>query len=292
MSTNDGGALPHDNDAVKRGQRELAALARQYQTAGFISGMRILSLEEVAHQRESLKAAEAALGQSLHYLNKVHTVMPSAYSVATHPALLDIVEALMGPDILLYNATFIIEEPGDSAFVSWHQDLTYWGFDGTDQVSAWVALSVADALSGCMEMVPGSHRNGIHPHITSDDPNNILLQSQSLSDPNIAPGEVCELAPGEVSLHHGWTIHRSSPNRSADRRIGLNIQYIRPSMRQLKANVDTALLVRGTDQYGHFEPDVPATDWGLEIAAQRLADCSAQYRAIAGRSTPHRTDTL
>ena len=283
MSAKDGGALPQGNDAVKRGQRELAALARQYQTAGFISGMRILSQEEAAHHREILQAAEAALGRSLHYLNKVHTVMPSAYSIATHPALLDIVGALMGPDILLYNATFIIKEAGNSAFVSWHQDLTYWGFDGTDQVSAWVALSVADARSGCMEMVPGSHLNGIHPHITSDDPSNILLQSQSLSDLNIAPGEICELSPGEVSLHHGWTIHRSSPNRSADRRIGLNIQYIRPSMRQLKADIDTALLVRGIDRYGHFKPDVPATEWVSEIAAQRLADCSAQYQAIAGR---------
>ncbi|MEK9656411.1 MAG: phytanoyl-CoA dioxygenase family protein, partial [Halieaceae bacterium] len=119
--------------------------------------------------------------------------------------------------------------------------------------------------------------------ITSDDPNTNLLQSQSLSDLNIAPGEICELSPGEVSLHHGWTIHRSSPNRSADRRIGLNIQYIRPSMRQLKADIDTALLVRGRDQYGHFKPDVPATEWVSEIAAQRLADCSAQYQAIAGR---------
>jgi hypothetical protein len=54
-------------------------------------------------------------------------------------------------------------------------------------------------------------------------------------------------------------------------------------MRQLKADIDTALLVRGIDRYGHFKPDVPATEWVSEIAAQRLADCSAQYQAIAGR---------
>lgn len=89
MSTNDGGALPHDNDAVKRGQRELAALARQYQTAGFISGMRILSLQEVAHQRESLETAEAALGRSLHYLSEVHAVMPSSLQRRRVPIALD-----------------------------------------------------------------------------------------------------------------------------------------------------------------------------------------------------------
>ena len=117
----------------------------------------------------------------MHYLNKVHTVMPSAYEIAIHPRLLDVVEALIGPDILLYNATFIIKEPRGTAFVSWHQDLTYWGFDGADQVSAWVALSPANAFSGCMQMLPGSHRTGIQPHTTAADVDNILLQSQSLS---------------------------------------------------------------------------------------------------------------
>lgn len=269
---------------------DLAELAQQYKATGFVSGLRILSAAEAAHHRACLEMVEASLGQSLHYCNKVHTVMPSAYEMATHPRLLDIVETLIGPDILLYNATFIIKEPLSTAFVSWHQDLTYWGFDGTDQVSAWLALSPTDAVSGCLQMIPGSHQKGMCEHATSDDPNNILLQSQSLIHPDTAQSQRCELAAGEVSLHHGWTIHGSQPNRSTGRRIGLNIQYIRPSMRQLKTDQDTALLVRGTDAYGHFAPDSPATNWEPEVAARRLSACSAQYQAIAGRLNPESGD--
>ena len=89
MSANDGGALPQSNDAVKQGQRELAALARQYQTAGFIRGMRIRSSEEAARHRESLETAEAALGRWLHYLSKVHAVMPSSLQRRRVPIALD-----------------------------------------------------------------------------------------------------------------------------------------------------------------------------------------------------------
>jgi ectoine hydroxylase-related dioxygenase (phytanoyl-CoA dioxygenase family) len=268
---------------MKHKPDKLAQLAQQYEKAGFISGIQILSTQDAACHRACLEAAEAALGQSMHYLNKVHTVMPSAYEIAIHPRLLDVVEALIGPDILLYNATFIIKEPRGTAFVSWHQDLTYWGFDGADQVSAWVALSPANAFSGCMQMLPGSHRNGIQLHTTTEDVDNILLQSQSLSGLDTAEAQLCELAPGEASLHHGWTIHASQPNHSADRRIGLNVQFIRPSMRQIKTAVDTAMLVRGTDAYGHFAPDHPATEWEPEMAARRLAASSTKYQAIAGR---------
>ncbi len=53
-------------------------------------------------------------------------------------------------------------------------------------------------------------------------------------------------------------MHTSMPNQSSDRRIGLNIQYIAPSMRQLKDSTDSASLVRGQDLYNHFQTDIPA----------------------------------
>ena len=172
----------------------------------------------------------------------MHTVSRSPYELATHPRLLDIVEGILGPD-LLYNVTYIIKEPHSRAFVSWHQDLTYWGFDGSDQVSAWLALSPANAQSGCMQMIPGSHREGMRDQEIADDPDNVLLRSQTVTNVNNSLAVTCELEPREVSLHHGWTVHCSRPNLSGDRRIGLNAQYIRPSMRQTKSDHDSAMLV-------------------------------------------------
>ena len=261
----------------------LDTLSRRYHRDGYISGIPILTVGEAAMHREHLERAEEHLAHSLHYFNKVHTALRSPYELAVHPFLLDLVEALIGPDILLYNVTYIIKEPRSKAFVSWHQDLTYWGFDGADQVSAWLALSPANALSGCMQMIPRSHREGIKQQVTSHDTDNVLLQSQTISEVDEDRAESCELQPGEISLHHGWTVHCSQPNLSDDRRIGLNVQYIRPSMRQTKSSRDTAMLVRGSDSYGHFGRDEAAQSWLAEQAADKLTSASEEYRSIAGR---------
>ena len=262
------------------------SLEERYHRDGFVSGIPILSKDESLQHREQLEGAETTLGHSLHYFNKVHTVMRSPYQLATHPNLLDAVEAILGPDILLYNVTYIIKEPNSRTFVSWHQDLTYWGFDGSDQVSAWLALSPANARSGCMQMIPGSHLEGTRDQETSDDPDNVLLQSQTIINVDESRAVSCELGPGEVSLHHGWTVHCSRPNLSDDRRIGLNAQYIRPSMRQTKSDDDSAMLVRGKDTFGHYRQDEAAQSWLENDAAQKLAIAREDYQDIAGRANP------
>ena len=62
-----------------------------------------------------------------------------------------------------------------------------------------------------------------------------------------------------MSLHHGWTVHSSMPNRSDDRRIGFNAQYLAPHCRQTVHEHGTATLVRGVDEFGHFDAETPAT---------------------------------
>ena len=258
------------------------SFAVKYWANGFIDGISLLNADEVAQHRGHLEKAEHVLGHSLHYVNKVHTVLRSAYELATSPALVDQVEEILGPDILLYNVTYIIKEPGSSKFVSFHQDLTYWGFDGTEQVSAWLALSPATPESGCMRMIPGSHQQGLKEQVTGDDPDNVLNLSQTIEDVNDDDVVFSTLRPGEFSLHHGWTIHSSGPNRSTDRRIGLNIQYISPQLKQTKSDSDSAMLIRGNDPFGHFIDDVPATEWLLEDAEALLKERTKAYKAISG----------
>ena len=98
-----------------------------YQRDGFVSGIPILTPHETAIHRQHLERAESVFGSSLHYVNKVHTALKSPLEVATHPMLLDVVSSLIGPNVLVYNVTFIIKEAMTPTFVSWHQDLTYWG---------------------------------------------------------------------------------------------------------------------------------------------------------------------
>ena len=259
----------------------LRQAAESYARDGFLAPVAILSEDEAAHHRARLEAAEAEFGP-LHYKAKVHTILRSPYELATHPRVLDVVEALIGPDVLLHNVTYIVKEAGSRSHVSWHQDLTYWGFDGDAQVSMWLALSPATAESGCMRMVPGSHLAGRRAHTPTRDPTNVLLQGQTVAGVAEETAVLCPLRPGEASFHHGWTLHASLPNRSTERRIGVNVQYLAPHIRQTKHDFDSALLVRGEDRYRHFQTDLPAQVDLDPAALARHRELDRRYAAIAG----------
>ena len=229
-------------------------LASAWQRDGFVSPLPILTQEEAADHRRRFEAVEAEHG-SLHYMSKMHTVLDFAAALATDPRVLDAVEAMLGPDIMLFDVTYIVKEARSPSFVSWHQDLTYWGFSNDRQVSMWLALSPASETSGCMRMIPASHLQGRLEHVDEKDGANVLYRGQTVTGVDEARAVMCPLKPGEASFHHGWTLHASMPNHSDDRRIGFNVQYICPSVKQLVNKNETATLVRGEDRFGHYKPD-------------------------------------
>lgn len=258
----------------------LASYRPNYYQDGFLSPIRLFSAEEAARHRRIMENAEAKIG-NLHYKAKVHTILRSPFELASHRSVLDVVERLIGADILLYNVEYIVKEPQAPSYVSWHQDLTYWGFDRDAQVSMWLALSPATEKSGCMHMIPGSHSRGPREHNKTDNENNILFHGQTVDEVDEKEAVVCPLQPGEASFHHGWTLHASLPNKSNDRRIGLNVQYISPSMKQLKHDGDSAFLVRGKDHYKHFLADVPAENDLEPAALERFETLNQVHRTIA-----------
>jgi hypothetical protein len=260
---------------------DLQLLQEAYRSDGFVSGIEILSAAEAGEHRRAMESAESKIGP-LHYKFKAHTILRSPLQLATHPTALDIVERLIGPDILLYNVTYIVKEAETPSHVSWHQDLTYWGLSHDDQVSMWLALSPASEESGCMRMIPGSHLQGRLAHDATEDRSNVLLQGQTVTGVDESGAVMCPLEPGQASFHHGWTLHASLPNKSKDRRIGLNIQYLAAHVRQTKHERDTAILVRGTDRYRHFDPDIPAESDLDPAAIARQIELENHYRDIAG----------
>ena len=253
----------------------------EFHRDGFLSPVTIFDSQTAADHRSRLELAESEFGP-IHYKPKIYSMLTSPFEMATHANALDVVESILGPDILLYNITYIIKEPHTPSHVSWHQDLTYWGFDSDDQVTMWLALSPATLLSGCMTMIPGSHTNGGKVHNVTDDPNNVLYSGQTVSEVNEDQAVACELQPGQASFHHGWTLHSSMPNQSDDRRIGVNVQYIAPHVRQTKDDGDSAILVRGEDHYRHFEKDIVATEDMTEEGKANLDFYEARYKKIAG----------
>ena len=235
----------------------MSDLNQRVDVDGYVSPIRIMSKETAYSYRDTMEAVEEKVG-NLHFRFKIHTALPMAYEIANNEKLLDAVVAVLGPNILLYNATYLIKEPHTTTHVSWHQDLTYWGFSDDKVLTAWVALSEVNEESGCMYVLPGSHKNGEQHHQTTEDDSNILYLGQTVHGVDNELSKALILKPGEMSLHNGWILHTSHSNTSDDRRIGLTLNYISTDMRQTENDEDTAILVRGVDEYKHFKPDTPA----------------------------------
>ena len=132
---------------------------RQYHEAGYLSPLRVLNDSEALGYRTKLEAIESAGAAGTDHLRfKPHLLFTCLDELIRHPKILDAVEGVIGPNILCWATNFFTKEPKTTNFISWHQDLTYWGLEPADIVTAWVALSPATVQSGCMRFVPGSHK--------------------------------------------------------------------------------------------------------------------------------------
>ena len=134
-----------------------------------------------------------------------------------------------------------------------------------------------------MKMIPGSHKLGKIEHQKTIDKNNILLQGQMVEKVNENDSVFCCLLPGEASFHHGWTLHTSNSNKSNDRRIGLNIQYLATHVKQTKHDNDSAICVRGFDKYNNFNLDKPAERDLDSLDLEKFIRLDELYKKTAGR---------
>ncbi len=234
----------------------------QYRSQGYVSPLRAFSAGNAQDYRRRLEDGERRHGLPPERRRKMHLYLKWVDEIVHHPRILDAVEDLIGSDILLYHLTLWMKEPHTDAFISWHQDSTYFGLSPAEHVTAWVALSPSSLESGCVQVVPGSHLRGQVAHGVAKDESNMFKTGQSVDVAAGEPLDTMVLAPGEFSLHHTHLLHNSMPNRSGDRRIGLGISYIPAHCRCSSRQRLTAMLVRGEDRFHHFDPEPrPAHDF-------------------------------
>jgi ectoine hydroxylase-related dioxygenase (phytanoyl-CoA dioxygenase family) len=259
-----------------------------YARDGFLSPVAALTREQAAQYLQKLEAFERTVGGRLtsdatdaRYRSRTHILLAWVHALTRHPAILDAVESLIGPNILVYTSTWFIKEPESPAIAAWHQDATYFGLRPYEHVTAWLALTDATAENGCMEFLPGSHHKGQLPHRAGVVAASVNRAGQAVVGAiDDAPAVHAPLRAGEFSLHHTLCLHRSQPNGSAGRRVGLAISYVPTHVQHLGVKHKTpALLVRGVDTFGHFELEAaPAAD--LDEAARAAYDRSYEgYRA-------------
>ncbi len=210
---------------MTRGLR--AEQVERYQRDGVLYPIRVLSQSEAALYRSTLEELEALNDGMIKRLDNAHLFFKWAYRLATHTAVLDAVESILGDDILIDGTLILCKYPHDPSYVAWHQDSVYSRWHLSPSISAWIALSSSTAQSGCMRAIVGSHSRGRLDHEEAKDQDNLLRRGERIG---VAVDESeavnLELGPGEMSFHHCNIIHGSNPNRTDQKRIGFIVRYV------------------------------------------------------------------
>jgi hypothetical protein len=239
-----------------------STMAAAYEKAGFFFPYDVTGEAEAAALLADLEAAEAQFAGDRTRLSQLRSypaqLLPSFAALIRHPRLIEAVSHIIGPDLLVWSCGFFIKEPSSKSYVSWHQDLNYWGLDGDQEVTAWVALTPANLENGCMRFVPGSHEKKVVPHVDSFAQDNLLTRGQEIAvEVDEASAVDVVLRAGQASFHHGHMFHASGPNGTPSRRIGAALRYIAPSMKQISGDKLLVSHVSGKDDYEHFNVAPP-----------------------------------
>jgi non-heme Fe2+,alpha-ketoglutarate-dependent halogenase len=259
------------------------AQIKDYNEQGYLFPIRVFDDATAAAYRAKLEAVEGSDPEMKTALrHKPHLLFTFLDELVRHPRVLDAVGGVIGPNILCWASSFFTKDAHSPGYVSWHQDLTYWGLEPADIVTAWIALSPSTPASGNMRVVPATHGMEVIKHKDTFAEGNMLSRGQEIEvEVDEAKAVDITLQPGEMSLHHVKLIHGSGANRSDDRRIGFAVRYLPTYVRQVVGEKDSALLVRGEDTYHSFEHErPPARDLAPEAVAQHRAICERQGQVL------------
>lgn len=260
----------------------------RYEADGFVFPVRVIERAEAERYRALYQSSDARFGPFTGALTqKVHLLLTWIDALVREQRLLDAVEDIIGPDILLWSTELFVKPARTGKFVSWHQDDTYWHLDPPTEVTAWIALSDVPPESGPVRYIPGSHTASRYPIDLRPDPDNLLHSGQVARDVDESRAVAAVLGAGEAVFHHTRTLHASAPNRWTESRIGVAARFVPTHVRQVRGR-ESAMLMRGHDAFGHFDPeprpvadmDAAALDAQREAAARRASNLSGQgYQA-------------
>jgi hypothetical protein len=236
---------------------------QDYKRDGVLPRIDVFSYDEIECFREQFNELEAREGKENCQigLQARHMDEPFIWELATDSRVLDIMQAVMGDDVLLLSTHFFCKYPekDSKSFVAWHQDITYWGLEPPEAHTAWIAIDDSDVQNGCMRVIPQSHTEGIAPHAKSKVAGNLLSINQEIPDEHVDDSQAVDLVlrAGQMSVHDGQVFHASMPNRSDRRRCGLTVRFIPPYVKQAALNSVkqkwSPIIVRGEDKHKNFE---------------------------------------
>ncbi|WP_424976293.1 phytanoyl-CoA dioxygenase family protein [Dinoroseobacter sp. S124A] len=225
----------------------------RYNRDGYLTGLRAFPPSQAEANRTTFDGLLAGLGRDGAYaINCYQARAQAIWDLCTAPAILDVVEDLVGPNIVCWASHFFCKLPGDPKHVPWHQDAAFWHLAPARTVTVWLAIDDTDAENAAMQFIPRSHDKGALDWRASEGGvlNKELVDTASLGAP-----VTNALRAGEMSVHADMLAHGSAANLSNRRRCGLTIRYCPPEVRMTDAawaQGIEAILCRGNDPSGHW----------------------------------------
>ena len=218
-----------------------------YAREGQMTAPARLSEQTVSSMREKMEALFAARPElGTDYLPALIEIDRGWLEFAVLPEILDIVEQLIGPDIIVWSSALFCKSPIRGKSTPWHQDAQYWPIRPLETTTVWIAIDTATRENGCLRVVPGSHRNKeIFRHSLNESDQLVLNQElHSSVQEQITPTDVI-LDRGMFSFHDAYMIHGAEPNNSGKRRAGLTFRYMPAS-----SHFDRQLALKMTEELG------------------------------------------
>ncbi|KAM6976730.1 L-threonyl-[L-threonyl-carrier protein] 4-chlorinase [Aplochiton taeniatus] len=274
----------------------MAELRDAYNHKGYLSPLPVLDETELREARHAFAELEEEFGEEYtqYNLHNVHLKYPWVMHLAKHPRALRVINAVLGPDVILLDSRFICKYPVRSPakqtgndvsgiinneqgkpaegqqsesvlpFVAWHQDMKYWGIDGGPVLSIWLALDDSLPENGALQVIPGSHCSGLLPHHLATRPGNMLTVNQEIPAELVQADKtvICPLLAGQMSIHDGLLVHASDPNTSQKRRCGLVARYVPTCAYPIQdpdrpRTFNATVIASGTDHFNHFSSESP-----------------------------------
>lgn len=208
-----------------------------YRRDGLIKAPFRIAADVLGEMRESLDkllrdnagiAPESLVCPHIPY-GKSHDAKAAArwLAFASQPGILDLVEQLIGPDVILWGSQVFCKPPVTGKAIPWHQDGQYWPIRPLATCSVWLALDDATPENGCMRFIPGSQAGGsVYHHRITDRKDVVLNQEVEPSQFDETTARDDALEAGQFSLHDIFLIHGSNANLSSKRRSGFVIRYM------------------------------------------------------------------
>lgn len=264
----------------------------QFDRDGFLFPLDVYTPDEAAGLYDKFAAMEKKLGHEpqQRFRIKAHLPFPWLCDVVKHPAIVDAIEDIIGPNVLCWGASFFTKQANDPRFVSWHTDSFFYGFEPAETITAWLPFNDANLESGCVRYIPGTHKLETEHEIIKDENNLVQLGQNALNVPE-DKAVAAELKAGQVVLHHESVVHGSGPNNANHARIGFSIHYVAPHVRETRFEGASAMLLRGENIGENWGIDPEPTvdydpiciDW-MDRTRARFTNSTASKIAAGRRS--------